>query len=56
MNKYYRNQNDAVIAYTVDRHEFTGDTFWWKVDRQRRVITDEATKKIYEIPEWMDLT
>lgn len=56
MNRYYRHQNEDVIDVTARSHGFTGDRFWWKIDRKARTILDEATGKTYRIPDGMDLT
>jgi hypothetical protein len=53
---YYRHQNEDVIDVTARSHGFTGDRFWWKIDRKARTCTDEATGKVYRIPDGMDLT
>lgn len=54
MGLYYV-QNHEVIARTADHHDFAGDWFWWKIDRERRTCLDEATGIEYDIPESINL-
>ena len=52
---FYVVQNDEVIAATAAHHGFHGDTFWWKINRHDRHITDEATGQVYDIPDAIPL-
>ena len=56
MNRYYRHTNGDVIAATARFHGFTGDTFWWKINRAERTVIDSYTGTKYPIPPDVDLT
>jgi hypothetical protein len=56
VNHYYVHSNADLIAALRSHYGIKGDLFWAKLDRAGRTMTDEASGRIYEIPDDWNLT